>query len=124
MIKCYYIFSLWLSDQVENSSIITLIGLDMNTAYSWKIYKVYKKQSLVQIYNLIEYQRKYYPSLIYTSDFRYSLYDFPIVNKDRSKIWANHTKYTSGKATIAQPLHEYIVIKKQLANHSYLNLYT
>ena len=33
---------------------------------------------------------------------------------------ANHTKYTSGKATIAQPLHEYIVIKKQLANHSYL----
>ena len=25
-------FSLWLSDQVENSSIITLIGLDMNTA--------------------------------------------------------------------------------------------
>jgi len=57
---------------------------------------VFKTLQIVQVYDVFSYGRRFYRSLVYSSDARYSLRDIQPTTKDRRAMWVSWGRHEAG----------------------------
>jgi len=80
----------------DDAEVVILLGIHPKTFGILKEFVVHKTNRSVHCYDLVSHGRRFYRSLVYTSDSRYTLHEMQPSAGDRSASWPSWERHGSG----------------------------
>jgi hypothetical protein len=100
----------------ENAEVAYMIGIHPQKGGTWKEIFVFKSRKLVHIYNVISHGRRFYRSLEYTNDVRFTLRDMQPSINDRKFPWLTWERFGAGHPYAQYPDPTSVVIFRDLGH--------
>ena len=96
----------------ENASVAYMIGVHPKTGGAWKEIFVFKHLRMVHIYNISSHGRRFYRSLEYTTDSRFTLRDMQPSTEARKNPWPSWERHGAGHPYAQYPDPTSVVITR------------
>ena len=80
----------------RDAQVAVLAGLHPKKGGDWKLIYIYRQLRMVHVYNVCSHGRRFYQSLEYTSDVRFTLREMQPSIKDRQHAWPAWERHGAG----------------------------